>query len=64
MCLQYRLHGTQKEWENETCHKSEISKMVSPEKNHFKMDTLIKGLNLTKSKDGTIRKGFGWNSKL
>jgi hypothetical protein len=32
MFLQYRLHGTQKEWENETCHKSEISKTLSPGK--------------------------------
>jgi hypothetical protein len=49
MFLQYRLHGTQKEWENETCHKSEISG-----KKTFKMDTLSKGLNLTKSKDWTV----------
>ena len=54
MFLQYRLHGTQKEWENETCHKSEISKTLSPEKKHLRMDTLSKGLNLTKSKDWTI----------
>jgi hypothetical protein len=54
MFLQYRFHSTQKEWENETCHKSEISKTLSPEKNHFKMDTLSKGLNLTKSKNWTI----------
>jgi hypothetical protein len=54
MFLQYRLHGTQKEWENEICHKSEISKTLSQEKNHFKMDTLSKGLNLIKSKDWTI----------
>ena len=54
MFLRYRLHGTQNEWENETCHNSEISKMLSPEKEHFKMDTLSKGLNLIKSKDWTI----------
>ena len=40
MVLRYRLHGTQNELENETCHNSEISKMLSPEKEHFKMDTL------------------------
>jgi hypothetical protein len=28
--------------------------MLSPEKEHFKMDTLSKGLNLIKSKDWTI----------
>ena len=54
MFLQYRLHGTQKEWENETCPKSEISKTLSPENKHFKMDTLSKGLHLIKSKDWTI----------
>jgi hypothetical protein len=54
MFLQYCLHGTQQEWENETCHKSEISKTLSPENKHFKMDTLSKGLHLIKSKDWTI----------
>ena len=53
MFLRYRLHGTQKEWENEACHKSEISKTLSPENKDFKMDTLSKGLNLIKSKDWT-----------
>jgi hypothetical protein len=53
MFLQYCLHGTQQEWENETCHKSEISKTLSPEKNPLQNEYIKQRSASKKSKDWT-----------